>query len=160
MKLFEYDKRFASVAGDDFVYYDYKNPMSFGQMTNNSEICLREYFDVVIADPPFLSEECMTKTSVTVKYLAKKEAKLLFCTGKLFDEIRFVMYYYIPLHQPIINQFQNFLILGATMKELLERLLNLHCCEFLPKHKNNLANEFRCYANYDFDHGIAASNKC
>ena len=27
------------------------------------------------------------------------------------------------------------------MKELLERLLNLHCCEFLPKHKNNLANE-------------------
>ena len=95
MKLFEYDKRFASVAGDDFVYYDYKNPMSFGQMTNNSEICLREYFDVVIADPPFLSEECMTKTSVTVKYLAKKEAKLLFCTGKLFDEIRYVMYYYM-----------------------------------------------------------------
>ena len=45
------------------------------------------------------------------------------------------------------------------MKELLERLMNLHCCDFLPKHKNNLANEFRCYANYDFDHGIAEENK-
>ena len=86
MKLFEYDKRFASVACDDFVYYDYKNPMSFGQTANNSDLCLREYFDIIIADPPFLSEECMTKTSVTVKYLAKKEAKLLFCTGKWYVE--------------------------------------------------------------------------
>ena len=84
VKLFEYDKRFASVATGDFVYFDYKNPMSFGQTTSDSEINLREYFDIVIADPPFLSEECMTKTSVTVKYLAKADAKLLFCTGKLF----------------------------------------------------------------------------
>ena len=44
------------------------------------------------------------------------------------------------------------------MKELLGRLMNLHCCEFLPKHKNNLANEFRCYANYDLDNGIAEAN--
>ena len=116
MKLFEYDKRFASVAGDDFVYYDYKNPMSFGQMTNNSEVCLREYFDVVIADPPFLSEECMTKSSVTVKYLAKKDAKLLFCTGKLFDEIKYVMYYHKiihPVHPSIINHFQYSILFQA-----------------------------------------------
>ena len=83
MSLFEYDKRFASVAGTDFVYYDYKNPMSFGQIANDSETCLREFYDIVIADPPFLSEECMTKTSVTAKYLSKKEARLVFCTGKL-----------------------------------------------------------------------------
>ena len=58
--------------------------MSFGQIsTNNSEVCFRELFDMVIADPPFLSEECATKTSVTVKYLAKKDAKLLYCTGNL-----------------------------------------------------------------------------
>ena len=73
------------MARGDFVYYDYKNPMSFGQTTSDSDITLREYFDIVIADPPFLSEECMTKTSVTVKYLAKADAKLLFCTGKLFS---------------------------------------------------------------------------
>ena len=84
VKLLEYDKRFATVAGSDFVYYDYKSPMSFGQIsTNNSEVCFRELFDMVIADPPFLSEECATKTSVTVKYLAKKDAQLLYCTGNL-----------------------------------------------------------------------------
>ena len=73
------------MACGDFVYYDYKNPMSFGQTSSDSDITLREYFDIVIADPPFLSEECMTKTSVTVKYLAKADGKLLFCTGKLFS---------------------------------------------------------------------------
>ena len=84
VKLFEYDKRFAGVAGKDFVFFDYKSPMSFGQLaTHTPEVCFREYFDLIIADPPFLSEECMTKTSVTVKYLAKKEAKLLYCTGIL-----------------------------------------------------------------------------
>ena len=57
------------------------------------------------------------------------------------------------------NYFDCFFILGATMKELLERLMNLQCCKFLPKHKNNLANEFRCYANYDFDQGIIEANK-
>ena len=58
--------------------------MSFGQIsTNNSEVSFRELFDMVIADPPFLSEECATKTSVTVKYLAKKDAQLLYCTGNV-----------------------------------------------------------------------------
>jgi 16S rRNA G966 N2-methylase RsmD len=28
---------------------------------------LRESFSVVLADPPFLSEECLTKAAVTVK---------------------------------------------------------------------------------------------
>ena len=88
VKLLEYDKRFATVAEKDFIYYDYKSPMSFGQIfTGDSEVCLRDSFDVVIADPPFLSEECLTKTSVTVKYLAKKDAKLLVCTGNFWRDI-------------------------------------------------------------------------
>ena len=37
------------------------------------------------------------------------------------------------------------------MKELAGRLLSLDQCEFKPGHRNNLANEFRCYANYDLD---------
>ena len=36
---------------------------------------------MVFADPPFLSEECLTKTAVTLKYLAKR--KIVLCTGKL-----------------------------------------------------------------------------
>ncbi len=29
--------------------------------------------------------------------------------------------------------------------------MSLDVCNFLPKHRNNLANEFRCFANYDLD---------
>jgi len=37
---------------------------------------------------------------------------------------------------------------GAVMAELAEELLGVKECEFRPSHVNNLANEFRCYANY------------
>jgi hypothetical protein len=37
------------------------------------------------------------------------------------------------------------------MEDLAGRLLQLKMCAFQPKHRNNLANDFRCYANYDFD---------
>ena len=100
VKLFEYDKRFVDVAGKDFVYFDYKLPMSFGQLASEDpEECLREYFDVIIADPPFLSEECMTKTSVTVKYLAKKEATIVYCTGNLAAS--WIIAYLLVISAPI-----------------------------------------------------------
>ena len=37
------------------------------------------------------------------------------------------------------------------MEELAGRLLSLKKQEFLPHHKNNLANEFRCFSNYNLD---------
>jgi hypothetical protein len=40
---------------------------------------------------------------------------------------------------------------GAKMEELAKRLLDVRKCEFEPHHKNNLANEFYCYANYDIN---------
>ena len=69
--LLEYDKRFAGF-GNDFVFYDYKNPLGIPRD-------LASGFDVVFADPPFLSDECLTKTAVTVKFMAKD--KILLCTG-------------------------------------------------------------------------------
>lgn len=107
--LLEFDRRFAAY-GDEFIFYDYNNPL-----------CLREdispqSFDIVIADPPYLSEECLSKVALTVKYLTKD--KILLCTG-------------------------------AIMEEHARKLMNLKMCSFLPKHSHNLANEFRCYINYD-----------
>lgn len=72
MTLFEYDKRF-SIYDDDYVFYDYNTPLDVPREKSN-------YYDLVIADPPFLSEECLMNTSVTVKYLAKD--KIILCTGK------------------------------------------------------------------------------
>ncbi|XP_013170861.1 PREDICTED: protein-lysine N-methyltransferase n6amt2 [Papilio xuthus] len=108
--LLEYDRRF-EVHAPNFVFYDYNHPDKLPPEMHSS-------YDLVVADPPFLSEECVTKTSQTIKLLAKD--KIVFCTG-------------------------------AIMRELVEKLLDLKCCQFQPHHRNNLANEFSCYANFDLD---------
>lgn len=40
------------------------------------------------------------------------------------------------------------------MKELAEKLLDVTKCEFEPSHRNNLANEFWCYSNFEFDEAL------
>ncbi len=35
------------------------------------------------------------------------------------------------------------------MEESAKKYLDVKPCKFLPRHENNLANEFRVYANYD-----------
>ncbi|KPJ17016.1 N(6)-adenine-specific DNA methyltransferase 2 [Papilio machaon] len=108
--LLEYDRRF-EVHAPDFIFYDYNHPDKLPPDMEGS-------YDIVVADPPFLSEECVTKTSQTIKLLAK--GKIVFCTGTI-------------------------------MKGLVENILDLKCCQFQPHHRNNLANEFSCYANFDLD---------
>ncbi|XP_016302208.1 protein-lysine N-methyltransferase n6amt2 [Sinocyclocheilus anshuiensis] len=107
--LLEFDRRFAAY-GDEFVFYDYNNPLCL------PEGLLPQSFDIVIADPPYLSEECLGKVALTIKYLTK--GKILLCTG-------------------------------AIMEEPSGKLMDLKICSFLPKHNHNLANEFRCYVNYE-----------
>ena len=40
------------------------------------------------------------------------------------------------------------------MQSMAKKLLNLDQCTYEPKHTKNLANEFRCYTNYDFDNFV------
>ncbi|XP_023015409.2 EEF1A lysine methyltransferase 1 [Leptinotarsa decemlineata] len=108
--LFEYDKRF-SVYGKDFIFYDYKSPLDVPRDKS-------DYYDLVIADPPFLSDECLTKTAVTIRFLTKD--KIILCTG-------------------------------AVMADMAKRLLDLQKSSFEPRHKNNLANEFWCYSNFNLN---------
>ncbi|MEE6472708.1 hypothetical protein FKM82_009697 [Ascaphus truei] len=107
--LLEYDKRF-STYGEDFIFYDYNHPL------NLPERLQQHSFDIVIADPPYLSEECLRKTAETIRYLTR--GKILLCTG-------------------------------AVMEDLAVKILGLKMCKFIPKHTRSLANEFRCYANYE-----------
>lgn len=74
VKLFEYDQRFGAY-GADYVFYDYNEPMRFDKELCNS-------FDLVIVDPPYLAEECLTKSSQTTKSLTRKH--IMLCTGWLF----------------------------------------------------------------------------
>ena len=59
--------------GEDFVMYDYNEPLKL-------DPGMKGAFDLVIADPPFLDQDCLTKTSVTIKFLSKD--KIILCTGK------------------------------------------------------------------------------
>ncbi|XP_045600336.1 EEF1A lysine methyltransferase 1 [Procambarus clarkii] len=79
LKLLEYDTRFA-VFKEDFILYDFKNPLEVPRD-------LFENFDVIVADPPYLSEDCLTKTAVTVKYLMKPNGKIIVCTGSVMEEL-------------------------------------------------------------------------
>lgn len=72
MHLLEFDTRF-SMYGPDFVLYDYRSPLEVPKELNS-------FFDVVVADPPFLSEECLTKTAMTMRYISKGP-HLILCTG-------------------------------------------------------------------------------
>lgn len=72
--LLEFDRRF-EVYGDEFVFYDYGNPLRL------PENMAAQSFDVVVADPPYLSHECLSKVALTIKFLTK--GKVLLCTGEL-----------------------------------------------------------------------------
>lgn len=67
--VLEYDR------GADFIFYDYNEPLSLPS-------CVApQSFDFVLADPPYLSQECLSKVAETIKYLSK--GKVLLCTGEM-----------------------------------------------------------------------------
>ncbi|KAJ2897843.1 putative N6-adenine methyltransferase-domain-containing protein [Zalerion maritima] len=63
--LLEHDARF-EVFGKDFVWYDFNSPLKLPSD-------LKGAADRVILDPPFLSEECQTKSAMTVRWLVRKD---------------------------------------------------------------------------------------
>ena len=78
--VLEYDRRF-SAYGQDLIFYDYNNPLSL------PEEVTRQSFDIVLADPPYLSLECLSKVAETIQYLSK--GKVLLCTGQYLPVIRY-----------------------------------------------------------------------
>ena len=70
--LLEYDRRF-EIYGSSFAYYDYNDPLTLPQPL------VAHSFGIVVADPPFLSEECLCKVAQTIKFLAQD--KVILCTG-------------------------------------------------------------------------------
>lgn len=109
LTLFEYDSRFKVY--DDFVFYDYRDPLSACKSLEKAS------FDMVVADPPFLSEECLEKVKCTILFLTKKNI--------------------------ILNT-------GLIMEELAAKHLGLkRWSHFIPRHQNNVGNEFACFANFE-----------
>ncbi|XP_006793674.1 EEF1A lysine methyltransferase 1 [Neolamprologus brichardi] len=103
--VLEYDRRFASY-GEDFVFYDYNEPLSLPDSVSPHS------FDIVLADPPYLSEECLSKVTQTIKYLSK--GKVLLCTGAIMgnlakDLLDVKMCSFLPKHnRNLSNEFRCF----------------------------------------------------
>ena len=84
-------------------------------------------FDLIIADPPFLSEECISKMSKIIKQLQKSsDSKIIFCSGNV-------------------------------AQQWLAQYLSLNKCQYSPEHARNLGNEFASYANFNLDAYIQAT---
>ncbi|XP_071690531.1 uncharacterized protein [Rutidosis leptorrhynchoides] len=111
VQLLEYDKRFEQY-GSEFTFYDYNEPLELPSSMKHS-------FRIIIADPPYLSQECLEKVSETVGFLKQPgESYLLLLTG-------------------------------AVQHERAAQLLGLRPCGFRPQHSSKLGNEFRLFTNYD-----------
>ncbi|KAM5559190.1 hypothetical protein ABKV19_020712 [Rosa sericea] len=111
VQLLEYDRRFEQY-GSDFTFYDYNQP-------EDLPLELKHGFDVVVADPPYLSQECLEKVAKTVSFLARSEKPYLL------------------------------LLTGEVQKERAAELMGLLPCGFRPRHSSKLGNEFRLFTSYD-----------
>jgi EEF1A lysine methyltransferase 1 len=112
--LFEYDTRFSRLTPtpSHFVQYDFNKPLRIPPF-------LKSQVDIVLADPPFLSDECLTRTAMTVRALRKKDGRTMVCTGRKMEDL-------VPRLFPGVGR-----------------------VEFEPRHKGGLANAFGCFMNWE-----------
>jgi hypothetical protein len=107
VKLFEFDERFQKYVAN-FVHYDYN--------LGNNENYLHDYanaFDLIILDPPFLSEECLRKSYQIVERIKKEDCKIILNTGvvqkSLANELGLEESKYKPQHKNNLgNDFVSF----------------------------------------------------
>lgn len=111
VQLLEYDNRFEQY-GSEFTFYDYNQPEDLPAE-------LKHAFHVVVADPPYLSKECLEKVSQTISFLSESRKPHLL------------------------------LLTGQVQKDRAAELLGLRPCGFRPQHSSKLGNEFRLFTNYD-----------
>lgn len=119
VKIFEFDEKFSKY-GKAFVHYDY-NLGDDGEYLKDFHGC----FDLIILDPPFLSEECLKKSLMIVNRLKKEKSLIVLNTGSIQRD--------------------------------LAKQHGLNESKFKPQHKNNLANDFSTFSNFDIDDFLSST---
>lgn len=122
--LLEYDKRFAVLGGKEhFFFYDYNHPEDVPSVLRNK--CHR-----LLIDPPFLEEECQTKSGQAARNLLVADDGLVTESGD--------------------KRFKLISSTGERMRHIMKKTYpETQLTSFLPEHKNGLSNEFRCYASFE-----------
>ena len=153
--LFEFDDRFAKLGGG-FSHYDYRRPRRVSAE-------LAGAFDAVVADPPYLSAECLKKTAVTMRLLGaggggcgdgrgggggangeekEEEVKEGEAGGRSGnrngnDEEQTRSSTTLPPPPPVFV-----LLSGAVQRHRAAAYLGLLPVQWRPQHRNKLGNEF------------------
>ncbi|ABN65532.1 N-methyltransferase [Scheffersomyces stipitis CBS 6054] len=122
--LLEFDDRFRLLAGSShFSVYDYNYPEKIPPHLRNK--CHR-----LLIDPPFLEEECQTKSAIAARNLLVADKGEKTASG--------------DLKYKLISS------TGERMKDIVKsNYPETDLTDFLPEHKNGLSNEFRCYASFE-----------
>lgn len=122
--LLEYDKRFEVMAGKKhFGFYDYNMPDEVPEEIRNK--CHR-----LLIDPPFLEEECQTRSAKAARNLLAPNTGEKTKTGD--DKVKLIS------------------STGERMRDIIRKTYpETRLTSFLPEHKNGLSNEFRCYASFE-----------
>ncbi|CCK70091.1 protein-lysine N-methyltransferase KNAG_0D03440 [Huiozyma naganishii CBS 8797] len=123
--LFEFDKRFELLAGKEhFTFYDYNKPLDF-------ESPIKHKVDRLLIDPPFLNEDCQTKSSITARELLSPNVDLKTKNG-------------VRARRLISST-------GERMHAIIAKVYpETKVTTFYPEHGNGLSNEFRCYADFEW----------
>lgn len=75
--LLEFDERFNVFP--EFRQYDYAQPLDVQGLT-----LAETKAAVVIVDPPYINDECFTKTAQTVRAMSTDKTKVIVGTGECF----------------------------------------------------------------------------
>ncbi|KAJ1877045.1 Protein-lysine N-methyltransferase efm5 [Coemansia sp. RSA 1722] len=79
--VFEYDKRF-DLFKEQFVFYDFSKPLGFARVEE-----MKAMFKFIVADPPFLNEDCLSQTMETVKHVGAEDMLLMIDTGAVMEQL-------------------------------------------------------------------------
>lgn len=121
--LLEYDTRFSVLAPGRFFHYDYTRP-------DDVPLLLRNKCHRLLIDPPFLEDQCQRKLAQAARNLLVKDSGELTESGD--------------------KKYKLISSTGERMRDLIsETYPETQMTDFLPKHKNELGNEFRCWASFE-----------
>jgi hypothetical protein len=115
---------------------------------------LKGSIDHIICDPPFLSEDCQTKSSsLRITTLSTLKFANLHCVAAL--TVRWLSRTWgSERSESLASKPSGRLVVctGERMKDLVTKLYRpqgIVTTDFEPVHAKGLSNEFYCYANFD-----------
>lgn len=106
-----------------FGFYDYNDPLNFLPQLKNK-------VNRLLIDPPFLQDDCQTKSAQTAHALLSPDKTSKTKNGEL--------------------KYRLISCTGERMKDIIRKNYpDARPTTFLPEHANGLSNEFSCYASYE-----------